>query len=187
MANAKKIAQSLKSHEGFSKEVYKCTAGVETIGYGFALKDLNATERAIWGRELRLTQDEVKGVIDAGAYHLLYMNRETADEILEFKVAACLKAAFAAWQWLAYREEALQEAFCEWIFQLGLNGVKGFKKSLALIEAGEYEKASIEVLNSRWAKQTPKRAKALSEVLKTCKLKGNGVLKALNSVSARCE
>lgn len=208
MANTKKIIESLKKHEGFRKEVYQCTAGVATIGYGFALKDLNAKERAIWGGELRLTQDEVDGLIKARAWHLLYMNENTAEEILELKVVACLKAVFAAWQWLAYRDSDLQEAVCEWVYQLGLKGVKGFKKSLALIESEKYASASAEVLQSRWAKQTPKRAKALSKVLKECAArrqndascgkagknarggevyKGEGLVSALNSVTAKCE
>lgn len=220
MANTKKIIENLKRHEGFRKEVYKCAAGVATIGYGFALKDLNAKERAIWGRELRLTQDEVEGLIKAKAYHLLYMNEKTAEEILEIKVKAILKAVFSAWQWLAYRDSDLQDAFVEWVYQLGLKGVFGFVKSLELIENYDYLCASEEVLNSRWAKQTPKRAKALSKVLKECDArrqnvktefdkgrldchgvqctprndagkgevyKGEGLVDALNSVTAKCE
>lgn len=228
MANTKKITQSLKKHEGFKKEVYTCTAGVATIGYGFALKDLNATERAIWGKELRLTQDEVEGLIKSEVWHLLYMNEATAEEILEVKVKATLKAVFSAWQWLAYRDSDLQDAFVEWVYQLGLKGVFGFVKSLELIENYDYLCASEEVLNSRWAKQTPKRAKALSKVLKECAARrqnvksefdkgkfdchgarctprndandkagndagkgevynGEGFVKALNSITARCE
>lgn len=189
MINTKKIIESLKKHEGFKKEVYACTQGVATIGYGFALKDLNAKERAVWGKELRLTQDEVEGLIKARAWHLLYMSEATAEEILELKVTACLKAVFATWQWLAYRDSDLQEAFCEWVYQLGLESVKGFKKSLALIEAEKYAVASAEVLESRWAKQTPKRAKALSKVLQNCKprYKGEGCISALNSITAKCE
>lgn len=220
MANTKKIRESLKKHEGFKKEVYACTQGVATIGYGFALKDLNAKERAVWGKELRLTQDEVEGLIKARAWHLLYMSEASAEEILELKVAACLKAVFAAWQWLAYRDSDLQDAFVEWVYQLGLKGVFGFVKSLELIENYDYLAASAEVLNSRWAKQTPKRAQALSKVLKECAArrenvksefdkgkfdchgarctagndanggevyKGEGLVKGLNSITARCE
>lgn len=220
MANTKKICESLKKHEGFRKEVYACTQGVATIGYGFALKDLTAKERAVWGKELRLTQDEVEGLIKARAWHLLYMSEATAEEILELKVAACLKAVFAAWQWLAYRDSDLQDAFVEWVYQLGLKGVFGFVKSLELIENYDYLCASEEVLKSRWAKQTPKRAKALSKVLKECAVrrqnvksefdkgkfdchgarckagndaskgevyKGEGLVKGLNSITARCE
>lgn len=162
----KKVIESIKKHEGFRKEVYTCTQGVATIGYGFALKDLNAKERAVWGKELRLTQDEVEGLIKARAWSLLYMSEATAEEILELKVAQIMTELFNKFDWIAVRPKELQDAFVEWIYQLGLKGIKGFKKALALIEAGRYVEASIEVLNSRWAKQTPERAKALSRVLK---------------------
>tara|TARA_Y100000401_G_scaffold73348_1_gene59368 strand:+ start:33877 stop:34299 length:423 start_codon:yes stop_codon:yes gene_type:complete len=34
------IVEDIKRHEGFKPKVYKCTEGYETIGYGFAIKDL---------------------------------------------------------------------------------------------------------------------------------------------------
>ena len=34
------IVNEIKVHEGFEPKVYKCTQGYDTIGYGFAIKDL---------------------------------------------------------------------------------------------------------------------------------------------------
>lgn len=34
------IVKDIKKHEGFRAKVYKCTEGYDTIGYGFAIKDL---------------------------------------------------------------------------------------------------------------------------------------------------
>ena len=34
------IVKSIKYHEGFKSKVYKCSEGYDTIGYGFAIKDL---------------------------------------------------------------------------------------------------------------------------------------------------
>ena len=34
------IVDDIKKHEGFSSKVYECTEGYDTIGYGFAIKDL---------------------------------------------------------------------------------------------------------------------------------------------------
>ena len=36
----KEIISDIKKHEGFKEKVYKCTEGYDTIGYGFAIKDL---------------------------------------------------------------------------------------------------------------------------------------------------
>ena len=38
------IIEQLKIHEGYKPKVYKCTAGVDTIGVGFAIKDLDLSE-----------------------------------------------------------------------------------------------------------------------------------------------
>ena len=35
-----KLVEAIKESEGFRDRVYKCTAGYDTIGYGFAIKDL---------------------------------------------------------------------------------------------------------------------------------------------------
>jgi len=34
------LLKQIKKHEGFKSSVYKCTEGYDTIGYGFAVKDL---------------------------------------------------------------------------------------------------------------------------------------------------
>ena len=38
------ILKDIKRHEGFRSKVYKCTEGYDTIGYGFAIKDLEIDE-----------------------------------------------------------------------------------------------------------------------------------------------
>ena len=45
------------------------------------------------------------------------------------------------------------------VYQLGLEGTKGFKKTIAAIEEGDFSKASSEMLDSKWYRQdTPTRA-----------------------------
>jgi len=38
------LLERIKHHEGFRSKVYKCTEGYDTIGYGFAIKDLVMSE-----------------------------------------------------------------------------------------------------------------------------------------------
>ena len=38
------LITQIKEHEGFRARVYQCTEGYDTIGYGFAIKDLELTE-----------------------------------------------------------------------------------------------------------------------------------------------
>ena len=38
------LIKEIKKHEGFRSKVYQCTEGYDTIGYGFAIKDLELDE-----------------------------------------------------------------------------------------------------------------------------------------------
>ena len=38
------LIKQIKKHEGFRSTVYQCTEGYDTIGYGFAIKDLKIDE-----------------------------------------------------------------------------------------------------------------------------------------------
>ena len=57
---------------------------------------------------------------------------------------------------------ARQAALCDMAYQLGIDGLLKFKKSLKHMESGDYKAAASECLNSRWASQTPKRAAKIS-------------------------
>ena len=52
-------------------------------------------------------------------------------------------------------------------YQLG-NKLFNFVKTLHYVETGHYKAAAIEMLDSLWAKQTPNRAKELSEEMGNC-------------------
>jgi lysozyme len=51
------------------------------------------------------------------------------------------------------------------VYQMGETGVSKFKKTLEHLDKGEYEKASKEMLNSKWATQTNERAVDLSNII----------------------
>jgi lysozyme len=50
-------------------------------------------------------------------------------------------------------------------YQLGVQGVMNFKKMLRAIVNGNYIEASREMLDSKWALQTPNRAERLSTMM----------------------
>jgi len=52
-------------------------------------------------------------------------------------------------------------------FQMGIDGLLGFKNTLELVRSGHYDKAADGMLQSMWAKQTPERAKRMSEQMRT--------------------
>ena len=59
-----------------------------------------------------------------------------------------------------------QFALLSMAYQIGVPKLMGFKKMLAAIKTGSWLTAYDEALDSRWAKQTPKRALRVAEWLK---------------------
>ena len=132
----KDIIEQLKIHEGYKPTVYKCTAGVDTIGIGFAIKDLNLSE-------------------------------EVCEMILTEKLEALEERFEKKFDWFHTSPVEVRNVMLNMAYQLGFAGFCKFKKTIAYLEEAEWEKASEEMLDSRWAKQTPNRAKELSEIIKS--------------------
>ena len=61
------LIDEIKVHEGFREKVYKCSEGFDTIGYGFAIKDLVLDEDIadlILQRKLENLQESIKRKFD---------------------------------------------------------------------------------------------------------------------------
>ena len=69
--------------------------------------------------------------------------------------------------WFTQLDEARQGVLLNMSFQLGVDGLLGFKNTLALVQQGKYTEASTAMLQSKWAGQTPERAKRLSKQMAT--------------------
>lgn len=80
------------------------------------------------------------------------------------KVNAQLDSKIPWWRKL---DEARQAVIQGMAFQMGIDGLLGFKNTLKMIEAGDYEGAGKGMLNSLWAKQTPGRARRMADQMKT--------------------
>lgn len=52
-------------------------------------------------------------------------------------------------------------------FQMGVDGLLGFKNTLAMVKGGDYTGAAKGMLNSLWARQTPERAGRMAEQMKS--------------------
>ena len=126
------IVEDIKRHEGFEPKVYECSEGYNTIGYGFAIKDL---------------------IID----------KDVADLILMKKLHILLERIAIAFPWFKDIDDIAKGVVINMCYQLGIRGFSKFKKTIYYLETDQYEEASLEMLDSLWARQTPNRAHGLSE------------------------
>lgn len=59
-----------------------------------------------------------------------------------------------------------QRALCNMAFQLGVEGLLAFRRMHAAIKAQDWDLAHQEALDSKWAAQTPARAKRVAALLR---------------------
>jgi lysozyme len=73
--------------------------------------------------------------------------------------------------WAMNLDDARFSVIHSMVFQMGIGGVMNFRKFLTALQMGDYTKASIEMMDSKWAQHdSPARAKRLAEVMRSGKL-----------------
>lgn len=71
--------------------------------------------------------------------------------------------------WFQNLDDARKGVLLNMAFQMGVDGLLGFKNTLKLIESGRYVDAANAMLNSKWAQQTPNRANKMALQMETGK------------------
>tara|TARA_R110001583_G_scaffold191349_2_gene356433 strand:+ start:57 stop:476 length:420 start_codon:yes stop_codon:yes gene_type:complete len=69
--------------------------------------------------------------------------------------------------WWTELNNPRKRALLNMAYNVGTPTLMKFQKTLSLLESGQYEEASKEVLNSRWARQVGRRADFISNVFLT--------------------
>ena len=69
--------------------------------------------------------------------------------------------------WIFTLSSVRQGVLVNMSFQLGVDGLLAFKNTLLMIQQGKYDAASLAMLQSKWAQQTPERAKRLADQMRT--------------------
>lgn len=100
---------------------------------------------------------EDRGITEAEALYLL-------DNDIQDVTGSLIKSI----PWFCTIHYTAQLVLMDMAFNMGVNGLLEFKNTLIYIKYGDYLKASVEMLDSRWSKQVGKRAVELSNILASC-------------------
>lgn len=92
---------------------------------------------------------------------------EIAETLLRTDLALARMEVGARLPWSAKLNEARQYILVDMCFNMGIGRLLTFKKMLAALQEGYYERAAAEMLDSKWAKQVGRRAEKLAEIMKT--------------------
>jgi lysozyme len=93
------------------------------------------------------------------------ITRDMAKAMLEVDLKAKIEELTEAKPFIADLPSKQQRVIFNMCYQLGVRGLLNFKKMWEALEGGDYGRASIEMIDSKWHKQTPNRAERLAEMM----------------------
>jgi lysozyme len=142
--NYDKLLESVKKHEGYKNHVYLDTLGKRTVGVGHLCVE------EFWEDGKEYEEDFLM-------------------DILKKDLQQAIRQADLKCEGLKISDDA-KIIIIEMIFQLGGTGVSKFRKMWQALQQDppDYAEASVQMLDSRWAKQTPNRAKEMARLMSEC-------------------
>ena len=96
----------------------------------------------------------------------LVLDEDIAEKILLRKLEDLMLRVNKKFSWWSKSPDIVRDVVMGMCYQLGVSGFSKFKKTIDHLENRRYGKASAEMLDSKWAKQTPNRALELSNIIK---------------------
>ena len=140
------LAGSVKLSEGFRDHIYKDTEGFATIGWGHKVVHEDNFEEG-----KTYTKEELQEVFDKDLNKAIGLARQLMEEnnVRDLPTTA-------------------QHTITEMCFQLGKSGVSKFRNMWNALQNRDFNTASLEMLDSKWNRQTPNRCKKLSDQMKSC-------------------
>lgn len=135
--NFSQVRDQIMRHEGFVPHAYQDHLGYWTIGIGRLI-------------------DRRRGGGISQAEAMMLLNNDIA------RVVRALESIDA----FSCAPERVQQALVNMAFQLGVAGIKSFRRMWAALDRADYKAAAEEALDSRWAEQTPERAQEIAEMIR---------------------
>ena len=142
------ITSLLQYEEGFREKPYLCSEGYPTIGTGIRIGPKGAA--------LSNYQFTVPKEVDA-VWLQSILNSTMKGMLSNERIAKAMNVL----------DEARAAVLVSMAYQMGVQGLAQFKNTLALIESKHFADAAIAMLQSKWAKQTPNRARRHAEQMRS--------------------
>ena len=95
------------------------------------------------------------------------ITREEALFLAKNDVELCKAQLDKHLPWWRMLDEVRQRVLINMAFNLGINGLLGFKNTLAAVKAKNWQAASQGMLGSKWADQVGARAQRLAKMMRT--------------------
>lgn len=133
------LIEMLKRHEGVETHSYLCSQDRQTIGVG-------------------------RNIDPRGG---LGLSTEEIDFLLSNDILRCIKELSKEYIWFGDLDEIRRSAVIDAFFCLGATRFRSFKLMILALEKGLYTEAANQLLDSRFAEQTGRRAIELANMIET--------------------
>lgn len=154
------LEKMLKHDEGYRNAVYWDTEGFPTVGIGHLIIRQKTRDMVLINREL---SKQVGRTVSDGK-----ITDEEVTKLFERDMEVTRKTMrnySRLWETYITLDPVRKNALENMVFQMGAAGVNGFPSMLRALKAKDWAGAKRHALDSRWARQTPNRAKRVSDVL----------------------
>lgn len=150
------LINKLKLHEGVELYVYKDSLGIDTIGIGRNLEDRGISREELNYMDIPSIEAVYEhGITNEDAMYLAMNDIRIVEEEL-CRAHPCV-----------YKQDAIRQLILvDMAFNMGVPRLCKFKKMWNAIHEGNYDAASAEMLDSRWATQVGSRATKLADAMK---------------------
>jgi len=143
--NIDQLREQLKIDEGVKYEIYNDHLGYATFGIGHLV---------------------VKGDEEHGKPIGTPVSEERVNSVFDSDVATYVIEAKKVFPNLDTLPEEAQEVIVNMCFNMGAPRLSKFKKFIGGVNAGDWNTAAVEMMDSRWAKQVGVRADRLRDRIK---------------------
>ena len=141
-----RLKDEISADEGVVLEVYHDHLGYPTVGVGHLIKDTDPE----YGQGVGFK-----------------FNHTRCDELFYQDINICLdECERQLTEWSTYPEE-VKLIIANMAFNLGITRLRKFKMMFSALNEGDYVEASVQGLDSRWAKQVYNRAHRLMDRLRS--------------------
>ena len=144
--NIDKLREQLKIDEGVKYEIYLDHLGYPTFGIGHLITEADEEHGKPVGTPI--TEERVNSVFDKDVEIYVSEAKKVFPKLAELPSEA-------------------QEVIVNMTFNMGAPRLSKFKKFIAAVEARNWDTASVEMMDSRWAKQVGNRAIRLRDRIKS--------------------
>ena len=135
----------IAKEEGYREKPYYDHLGFPTVGYGRLLGPKNADLYNYTGAIYESAEREWLKC------HILHVKNAI--------LASSIKDAYQNC------DEVRQAVLISMAYQMGVDGLSRFKKTIGFIEQSLFDAAALEMIESRWADQTPARAERHADMM----------------------